>query len=183
MSNPDLPPELLDHVVGLLHNVTDELKNCCLVSKSWIPRTRKHLFADVAFSCPSTFPNPFTSPVCYARSLLIKCPQVITTMDVEEDGWIPTFPRVVHLKVETWKVAVESVIWLLPLHGFTPVIRSLHAVFFSDHSLHVPFLLYVELISCSRGVKRYKQGVAKERKWKEYHGVVTGLRIIGADHV
>ena len=122
-----------------------------------------------------------SSPACYAKSLLIKCPQVITAMDVEEDGWIPTFSRVVRLKVETWKVTVESLICLLPLHGFSPAIRSLHAVFFSD-SLHIPFLLYIESISCSRGVKRHKQGVTKERERKEYHGVVTRLRIIGADH-
>jgi len=38
-SNPYLPPEILDYIVDLLHNSPNALKECCLVSKSWIPRT------------------------------------------------------------------------------------------------------------------------------------------------
>jgi hypothetical protein len=38
-----LPAEMLDHVVDHLYDTEDALRNCCLVSKSWIPRTRKHL--------------------------------------------------------------------------------------------------------------------------------------------
>jgi uncharacterized protein (DUF2384 family) len=34
MSNP-LPAEMLDHIVGYLHDTQDALKNCCLVSKLW----------------------------------------------------------------------------------------------------------------------------------------------------
>jgi len=49
MSNPGLPPEILDYIVDFLHDNQNALKRCCLVSKSWIPRTRKHLFADIRF--------------------------------------------------------------------------------------------------------------------------------------
>jgi hypothetical protein len=49
MSNPDLPPEILDYIIDLLHDEPETLKRCCLVSKSWVPRTRKHLFADIGF--------------------------------------------------------------------------------------------------------------------------------------
>ena len=47
MPNPHLPPETLDNIVGLLHDKPGALKECCLVSKPWVPRTRKHLFAEI----------------------------------------------------------------------------------------------------------------------------------------
>ena len=49
MSSPTFPLEILDHIVDLLHDDTEALKQCCLVSKSWMPRTRRHLFVDVVF--------------------------------------------------------------------------------------------------------------------------------------
>ena len=49
MSNPHLPPELLDLIVDLLHDTGDALESCCPVFKSWIPRTRKHLFSHIEF--------------------------------------------------------------------------------------------------------------------------------------
>jgi hypothetical protein len=49
MSDPHLPPELSDYIVDLLHDQPETLKWCCLVSKSWVPRTRRHLFGDIAF--------------------------------------------------------------------------------------------------------------------------------------
>ncbi|KAF9645264.1 hypothetical protein BDM02DRAFT_3073690, partial [Thelephora ganbajun] len=52
MSSPHqshLPPEILDYIVDLLHDEPETLKQCCLVSKSWVSRTRKHLFANVEF--------------------------------------------------------------------------------------------------------------------------------------
>src|ERR1700753_3973225 len=106
MSNPDLPPELLDHVVDLLQDTRDALKNCCLVAKSWIPRSRRHLFARIAFPNPaslrswrSAFPDPSTSPACCARSLFIGYAPVVVAEDAEEGGWIPTFSRVVHFEL------------------------------------------------------------------------------------
>ena len=50
MSDPYLAPETLDRIVDLLHNKREPLKACCLVSKSWVSRTRKHLFADIDLS-------------------------------------------------------------------------------------------------------------------------------------
>ncbi|KAF9644805.1 hypothetical protein BDM02DRAFT_3066647, partial [Thelephora ganbajun] len=52
MSNPYhvcLPPEILDYIVDFLHDTPETLKQCCLVSKSWVSRTRKSLFADIEF--------------------------------------------------------------------------------------------------------------------------------------
>jgi hypothetical protein len=108
MSDPRLPSEMLDHVVDYLRNATDAFRNCCLVSKSWILRTRKHLFVHVWFptagslqSWEETFPDPSTSPACYANILFIDCIQVVTAADAEAGGWIRGFSRVVHLKVDT----------------------------------------------------------------------------------
>ena len=74
MPDPRLPPELLDHVLDLLRYEKRVLGSCCLVSKSWIPRTRKHLFANVRFeierdleSWKKVFPDPSTSPTCYTK--------------------------------------------------------------------------------------------------------------------
>ena len=52
MPHLSLPPELLDHVVDNLSLTRDALKTCCLVSESWIPRARKHLFANIEFLTP-----------------------------------------------------------------------------------------------------------------------------------
>ena len=145
MSSPHLPAELLDHIADLLQDTRDTLKSCCLVSKSWIPRTRKHLFADVAFNSPeklqlwkNAFPDLSTSPARYTRSLSISYPALgVTTTDAQDGGWIPTFSRVVHLEVDTWTTAVNDLVCLIPLHGFSPVVKSIHIVFTSNHSSHI----------------------------------------------
>ena len=141
MSNPDLPEELLDHVADLLHDETHALKNCCLVSKSWIPRARNHLFAGVAFRSPNNlrswkkmFPDPSTSPAYYTRALVIKFPQVA---DAEEGCWIPTFSRVVNLKVDTRAATGDDLVRLTRLHESAPAIKSFTAVFTTAQSSRV----------------------------------------------
>jgi hypothetical protein len=106
MSDPRLPTEMLGHIVDNLHDTEDALRNCCLVSKSWVPRTRKHLFADIKFptkanlrSWKKTFSDPSTSPAHYANTLSIGYPHAVTAADVGEGGWITGFPCTVHLEV------------------------------------------------------------------------------------
>jgi hypothetical protein len=81
MSDPRLPPELLDHIVSFLREDVESqtLKNCCLVAKSWVPRARKRLFG--AIWIPSrvgfeawwkVFPDPDSSPGHYTRSLTFR---------------------------------------------------------------------------------------------------------------
>ena len=128
-SNPDLPAELLDHIVDFLRDDTEALKTCCLTSKSWIPRTRKHLFADVNFDSPTRlqawknkFPNPSTSPACYTKSLFLSYQWNLAHLaDAEEGGWIPTFSQIEYLmiKIEGWDIS------LVPFHGISPVLKSL----------------------------------------------------------
>ena len=137
--NPHLPQELLDHVVDLLHDARDALKSCCLVSKSWIPRTRKHLFAHVWFSSPetlqswkNTFPDPSTSPARYAETLSIYCPHAVTATDAKEGGWIPTFSRAVRFQMDIpWVGIDEPAVSLVPFHGFSPDLKSLRVIFSS----------------------------------------------------
>ena len=109
ISNHGLPPEILDHIVALLCSRRyefrdygwnsppgkDELRRCCLVSKSWIPRTRRHLFAIVSLCNPEDlkawkkkFPDPSNSPGYYTRTLHVHCPEIVTAADAAEGGWI-----------------------------------------------------------------------------------------------
>ena len=119
MSNPDLPEELLDHIVDLLHDDSDALQSCCLVAKSWIPRTRKHLFSNVEFlslnrleAWEDTFPNPSTSPACYTETLFIRDRWEDDPVDVEEAGWIPAFSQVKHLGVRIEDFVISPVSFL-----------------------------------------------------------------------
>ena len=133
MSNPRLPAEMLDHIVDHLHDKRWALKQCCLVSKSWIPRTRKHLFANLVFttvgtlqSWKNTFPVPSTSPAGYVKSLFISGPQAATA-----GSWIRGFSRVENLEMCVLALNFdfnESATPLVPFHGFSPVLKSLRLI-------------------------------------------------------
>jgi len=137
MSNLCLPAEVLDYIADLLHDREVELRNCCLVSKSWIPRTRKHLFADIRLdgeedleSWKETFPDPPTSPACYAETLIVGCPRLVTAADAEEGGWIKGFSHVMHLEVGSRALHTDKAgVSLVPLHGLSPVVKSVRAYF------------------------------------------------------
>ena len=135
MSNPHryLPPEILDCIVDLLHDQQKSLKRCCLVSKSWVPRTRKHLFANIQFRSPSeleswekTFPDVTNSPAHYARTLLVGHPRLITASGAEEGGWIRAFSRVRSLEVDNGNRYLRALdVSLAPFHNFSPTLKSL----------------------------------------------------------
>ena len=133
MSNLHLPPEIIDLIIDLLHDAEHALQNCCLVSKSWIPRTRKHLFAVIRIhtekhlqSWKEAFPDPSTSPARFAKTLLVGCSHVITAVDAEPGGWITGFSSVVHLEVASQELcAANSTVSFAPFHGFSPVIKYL----------------------------------------------------------
>jgi hypothetical protein len=135
MANPCLPPETLDHIVDNLCGTEDALRNCCLVSKSWIPRTRKHLFNDIGLlttesleSWKETFPDPSTSPGRYTITLTVGCPRSVTAADAEAGGWIGGFSRLEHLEVFAPipdHDFNQSGAPLIPFHGFSSTIKSL----------------------------------------------------------
>ena len=135
MPNPHrshLPLEILDLIIDLLHDKPETLKQCCVVSKSWVPRTRNHLFADIKFLTPGdleawkkAFPDPSRSPVHYTHTLAVGCDPAIMAADAEEGGWIQTFSHVVSLALETTKYGGEEELSFVPFHKFSTSLRSL----------------------------------------------------------
>jgi hypothetical protein len=71
------------------------------------------------------FPDPSMSPAHYAKILTIYCSQAITAADADVGGWIGGFSSVVHLELGSHTDFRESVISLVPLHGFSPTLKSL----------------------------------------------------------
>ena len=64
-----LPPEIVDHIIDLLHDDRKTLEYCCLVSSQFVPRTRKYLFKDIVIMdlktfqrWKKTFPDPAPRP-------------------------------------------------------------------------------------------------------------------------
>ena len=120
MPRSRFPPEISDSIIDLLHEEPEALQQCCLVSKSWVPRTRKHLFGRVEFgrsadveAWKKVFPDPVNSPGCYTRSLYFTCvEEVITTADADEGSWIRVFSNVVRLRV--WNGTRINICFLLP---------------------------------------------------------------------
>ena len=123
------PSEILDYIVDLLHDKPETLEQCCLVAKSWVPRSRKHLFAAIAFHAPSeletwkkTFPDLSDSPAYHTHTLLVECPEAVTAADAEEGGWIRAFSRVKRLYLG-WSMASN---WgIFPFHTFSPTLKFL----------------------------------------------------------
>jgi hypothetical protein len=135
MSNPHLPAEMQDHVIDHLHDEPEALKRCCLVSKSWIPASRMHLFTSLKFYTPQdvqswkrTFPDPAISPAYYAKTLYVG-PQVVAAADPEVDGWIRGFPHVKHIAVGNQGLFPFQLSSLVPFQGFSPAITSLRLTF------------------------------------------------------
>ena len=100
-----LLPELLDLIVGHLLDEPATLKACCIVSKSWVSRTRKHLFAHIRFP-PSkrsvelwkrTFPDPSNSLARYTRTFSPLELYYTTLVNPDIVGWICSFHRVENL--------------------------------------------------------------------------------------
>ena len=143
MPHPRLPAELLDYIVDHIHDAGDSLKNCCLTSSSWVPRTRKHLFTNVKFrgrndlqSWKNTFPDPSTSPACYTKNLVIWSPGEVIVADAE-CGWILAFSYVEHFGL----CLSGGETSFLPFHGFSPVLKSI-----SFTHIHSPFSQVIGLI-------------------------------------
>ena len=156
-----LPSEILDLIVDYLHDDPTALKTCCLLSKSWISRTRTHLFSRVKFhlekaplkSWMKAFPDPSNSPACYSSHLLICGPPVTVVAGIDARAWIRAFDHIVALKVDTGRGGDDQVS-LIPLHGLSPTLKSLSLLFRSiplseifDFVCSLPSLENLKLIS------------------------------------
>jgi len=155
MPNPYLPQETLDHIVGFLHDEPAALKACCLASKSWIPRTRKHLFAEVDFRSSmdlerwkKTFPDPSNSPAHHTQTMYVRCTKLVVT---EGDGLIQPFSRVARLRLfwasmDNRLTTADDLekISLAPFHRFSSTLKSLRMQF-----LIIPYPQIFSLVSSS----------------------------------
>ena len=133
MSSPTFPLEILDHIVDLLHDNTEALKQCCLVSKSWIPRTQRHLFAHIQFLrnrlklWKVTFPDPTNSPAYHTRTLTI----CLSAEGVEEGDWILPFSHVQRL-ILLIRLNEEATSFV-PLYKLSPSLKSFQVYFYILH--------------------------------------------------
>ena len=89
-------------------------------------------------SWKETFPDPLTSPACYAKSLYVSCTHSVTPADAKEGGWLKGFSRAVHLGLgDSGPLPTGSGVSLTPLHrsslipfhGFSPTVKSLRMAF------------------------------------------------------
>ena len=128
-----LPPEILDLIVDHLHDEPTTLRACCLVSKSWVPRTRIHLFNSLEFhlcgsaleSWMETFPDPSSSPAHYARSLCLSRFKTITVAISDARPWILSFNHIVELEVLGIGAKHRSISFA-ELRGISPTLKHLH---------------------------------------------------------
>ena len=127
-----LPPEILDLIVDNLCDDSTTLKSCCFVSKSWVPRTRRHLFTRIELTTtPSlerwmkAFPDPSNSPAHYARTLEIRGLEVFDRAGADARAWFHSFNKITRLFVNTveWDTARGTT--LIPLHELSPSLKSL----------------------------------------------------------
>ena len=150
------PPEVLDLIVDHLHDEPTTLKTCCVVSKSWVPRTRKHLFARVEFDTSKshielwkrTFPDPSNSPARHTHTLSIYGVPIVTAADAGVGGWVRTFHNIVHLQLSPL-----DRVSLVPFYGLSPTLRSLHLTYSTSEVLDLvssfPLLEDLALVTLS----------------------------------
>ena len=126
-----LPPEIFDLVIDHLHDELITLKACCLVSKSWVARSRTHIFAQVTFdpagssvgSWMKAFPNPSNSPAHHTRSLRI---HNLGTLPANMCAWICSFRHIQELSVDHIGWEEPRGFSYVPLHGLSHTLKSLH---------------------------------------------------------
>jgi hypothetical protein len=150
MSPPNLPPEILDLIVDHLYDERSTLKACGAVSKSWVPRARRHLFFYVRFGSTSpielwmkAFPDPSSSPVHYTRGLSFYGFETIAAAGAHAWAWVRAFRHVVHLQMVAarWN---DNRVSLAPLYGLFPALRSI-----SIHNSRIPPSELLDLICSS----------------------------------
>lgn len=134
MQGPHLPQEIFDSIIDLLHNERKALKQCYLVSTSWVPRAQKRLFVRMNFSdgdylkWSEIFPDPKSSPAYHTRTLMVKG----TLRGAEEGNWIRGFSRV----QELYMILDRDVIYssFMPFRKLSLSLISLHVAGAIPHS-------------------------------------------------
>ena len=132
MSCP-LPPEIFDLIIDHLHDDAIALRACCFVSKSWVPRTQRYLFAHIKFTTESsleswmrTFPDPSNSPAHHVRTLSIRGIEVFASVNADGYVWLRSFNNTETLFANPAVWDTARGITLAPLRGLSPTLKSLH---------------------------------------------------------
>ena len=115
-------------------------------SDDGIYRTRRHLFDHVYFrhvgrqvnDWKKSFPYPTISPAHHMRTLSIYSPEVITVAGTDT---LLTFCSVSRLNVDSTR-GYDQQVCLLPLHGFSPNIKSLYSLFANLPSSDIFGIIY-----------------------------------------
>jgi len=141
-----LPSEILDLIADHLHDEPDTLKACSLISKSWVPRARRHLFAHVEFGSTiqpwiGAFPDPSSSPAHHTRTLRIRDLGSVTAAGPGVGHWIRAFHSVVHLHLDSSCDRYGNPVSLF--HGLSPAVKSLHL-----YLIPIPYLEIFDFV-CS----------------------------------
>ena len=127
-TQPHLPWEICDYIIDSSHNDPGTLKQCSLVSKSWVPRAQNHLFSDITLTLEhypkwrKTFSDPANSPACHTRVLKVDG----ALEDGEEMKWIESFPHVERLVLECAWWEPFNALYLAPFKRLAPSLKSLH---------------------------------------------------------
>ena len=105
--SPPLPQEIFDLIVDHLHDDPTTLEACCLVSLSWIPRARRHLFTHIYIWYPESigswmkvFPDPSNSPARYARTMCVDVSAIPFMTSSDARPWVRAFHLVKILDFE-----------------------------------------------------------------------------------
>ena len=130
---PTLPAEILDLIVDHLHDKPITLKSCCLVSKSWVPRARRTLFAQVEFSSirypirswMKAFPDPRNSPTHHTRDLHFLDHRSITAASAVAPAWVRRFCHIKRLQITAMVPDTSIPVPLVHLHGLSPTLKFL----------------------------------------------------------
>ena len=176
-----LLPEIFDLIIEDLCDDPTSLKACCLVSKSWVPRTRTYLFAHIRFhggrstirSWTETFPSSPSSPSHHTRDLRIYEPLP------DESTWIHSFNHVENLLVFAfgWGTSETS---LVQLQRLSPTLKSLILIHPSISSTEIfnlvcSFPLLEDLTIC--------RGEAESDDSNEWVAPSTSPKFSGALHL
>ena len=136
---PPLPTEIFDLIVDHLHDELTTLKACCLVSKSWVPRARRYIFAQVMFNSLRSsiqtwmehFPDPSNSPAHHTRALLFVDPDSIVAAFTVAPTWLHYFCHVKELRMANILPDNSIPASFVQLHGFSPTLKLLHLFYVS----------------------------------------------------
>ena len=134
------PVKIIDLIFHRVHDEPTTLRACCLVFKSWVPPTRRYLFARVDFRSfgsvklwMTAFQNPSNSLSHYTRVLRLSNLETVNAAVSDVRSWVQSSNCIVELHVETLGRSITEFPSLdctdrrLPLHSstlLTPLSRS-----------------------------------------------------------